>query len=404
MAVKVAAFEGLKVSGVAFASAVLAGQLSKAGLNSLLVGSSEYVIKIIGPKAAAFLVNALRSGKNIYGAAAMKHAAKLLRSNVITRTASFVLLSSVDISNIFRGRISGGQLFKNLATTGASIAGGTAGWAGGTAGAAALGAAIGSVVPGLGTIIGGGVGAAIGGIAGAIGGGTIAGKATNALVGIFVEDDANVMTNIIENVFKQTAEDYLLSRKECENLANSLKDKISGKTLKDMFALSERDRSNFAFSLMQGYVERLVSSRPRLALPSKKQMTTALSQVLEEMADSAEHVINYADNKALSKAAASSVIEVTAVGPDTSDVTALWEDAAKQLGGVFEATETGSDEPDLASLDEPDLASLWDDAAKQLGGVIKAAETGSDEPDLASLDESDPAALWDDAAKQLGGY
>lgn len=240
IALQNAACEGLKVGGIAFASAVLAGQLSKAGLNSLLVGSSEYIVNLIGPKAAAFLVNAFRSGQNIYGAAAMKSAAKLLRNNAITGTITVLLLSSVDVVNIFRGRISGKQLFKDLASTGASVVGGTAGWAAGTAGAAALGAAIGSVFPGVGTVIGGTIGTIVGGVAGAISGGTIAGKASDSVVGLFVEDDAKEMLKIIESTYKQIAEDYLLSRKECEKLADRLKDKLSAKTLKDMYAADNK--------------------------------------------------------------------------------------------------------------------------------------------------------------------
>lgn len=47
-ALKHAAGQGLKVGGITFVSAVLAGQLSKAGLNGVLTGGSETVIKIIG--------------------------------------------------------------------------------------------------------------------------------------------------------------------------------------------------------------------------------------------------------------------------------------------------------------------------------------------------------------------
>ena len=109
VALKSAAAQGLKVGGTTFVTAVLAGQLSKAGLNSLLVGSSEAIVQAIGPKASAVLVNAFRSGTNIYGAAAMKSAAKLLRGNAITGIVSITVLSVGDVANIFQGRISGGQ-------------------------------------------------------------------------------------------------------------------------------------------------------------------------------------------------------------------------------------------------------------------------------------------------------
>ena len=67
----------MKVGGTAFVTTIIASQLSKAGLNSALVGSSEAIVSFMGPKASAVLVNAFRSGSNIYGAAAMKSAAKL---------------------------------------------------------------------------------------------------------------------------------------------------------------------------------------------------------------------------------------------------------------------------------------------------------------------------------------
>ena len=128
-AIKIATYSGLKVGGTAFITSILAAQLSKAGLNSALVGSSEAIVAMMGPKASAVLINAFRVGsKPIYGAAAMKAAAKLLRSNTITAGITFVVLSSFDVANIFRGRISGKQLFKNMANTAATVGAGTGGW------------------------------------------------------------------------------------------------------------------------------------------------------------------------------------------------------------------------------------------------------------------------------------
>ena len=94
----------------------------------MLVGSSEKVISVLGPKASAVLINAFRGGESaIYGAAAMKSAAKLLRGNFITGTVTFAIMSSADIVRIFCGRISDEQLFKNLLCTAASVGGGSAG-------------------------------------------------------------------------------------------------------------------------------------------------------------------------------------------------------------------------------------------------------------------------------------
>lgn len=278
VAIKNATYTGLKVGGTTFITAVLAGQLSKAGLNSALVRSSEAIVDIMGPKACTLLVKAFRSGTNIYGAAAMKSAAKMLRSNAITGAISVVVLSSVDFINIFRGRISGKQLFKNVANTASSVAGGTAGWIGG----ATAGAAIGSVVPIIGTTIGG----FIGGLLGSVAGGAASGKVSNAVLGTFIEDDADEMVNIIEEVFQQLATDYLLSQNEAENIVDSLQKELTGATLKDMFACD--DRESFAVHLLKKHIEPELEKRQHISLPSDAQMMASLRTVLEDIADEYE--------------------------------------------------------------------------------------------------------------------
>ncbi len=274
-ALKSATVQGLKVGGTTFISAVLAGQISKAGLNSALVGGSEAVVKLIGPKASAMLVNAFRSGTNIYGAAAMKSAAKLLRSNVITGVVTFAVLSVGDVANVFSGRISGGQLFKNLAGTVSTVAGGGVGWVAG----ASAGAALGSFIPGIGNA----AGAIIGGLAGAFGGGSLASAATGAVLDGFIEDDAEWMVSIIQDVFTGLAEDYLISQEEAEEIVDRLKEKLDGGLLKDMYASS--NRKAFARDLMEEYFEDVAYSRKRIALPTQEEMQKSLRIVLEEMAD-----------------------------------------------------------------------------------------------------------------------
>lgn len=272
-ALKSATYSGLKVGGITFATAVLSSQLSRAGLNSALVGSSEAIVNIMGPKASAVLVNAFRSGSNIYGAAAMKSAAKMLRSNVITGIVSVFVLSSVDVVDIFKGRISGAQLFKNLANTASTVAGGTAGWVGG----ATVGASVGSVVPIIGTAVGG----FVGGLIGSFAGGSAASKMSNTVVSKIIKDDVDEMVGIIEKVFIQMAEDYLLSKKEAENIIDRLKDDLTGSVLKNMFASS--NRREFAQKLLINYVESEVGKRKKIIMPSKEEMQKGLKSVLEEI-------------------------------------------------------------------------------------------------------------------------
>lgn len=268
-AVKIATYSGLKVGGTAFVTSILAAQLSKAGLNSALVGSTEAIVSMMGPKASAILINAFRTGaKPIYGAAAMKSAAKLLRGNAITAGVTFVVLSSLDVANIFRGRISGKQLFKNMAGTAATVGGGTGGWIAG----AAAGSAI---LPGVGTIIGG--------LAGSLVGGAAAGKAANAVVGTFIEDDADDMVQIIQDVFTDMASEYLLSNKEAEKSVDKLRDKLDGKILKDMFASS--DRKEFARNMLIPIIEKETAKRKIIYNLSTEQMINSVKIVLEEIND-----------------------------------------------------------------------------------------------------------------------
>lgn len=274
-AIKLATYSGIKVSGTAFVTSVIAAQLSKAGLNSALVGSSEAIVSMMGPKASALLINGFREAvgntTKIYGAAAMKSAAKILRGNIITSGVSFVLLTSVDVANIFRGRISGEQLFKNMVGTMATLGGGTGGWVAG----AAAGSAI---LPGIGTVVGG--------IAGAIIGGSAAGTASNAVMGEFISDDADDMVKIIQDVFTDMASEYLLNNKEAEKSVDRLKDKLDGKTLKDMYASS--DRKEFARSLLTPIIEKEVTQREFIHSLSSEQIISGIRSTLEEISDDYE--------------------------------------------------------------------------------------------------------------------
>lgn len=238
----------------------------------------------MGPKASAALVNAFRSGTNIYGAAAMKSAAKLLRGNVITNTATFVVLSIGDVSNIFRGRISGAQLFKNLTSTASTVVGGGVGWTAGASAGASAGAAIGSIIPGAGTAAGAAIGGFIGGLAGAMGGGAAASKVTGAVLDQFIEDDADKMVAIIQSVFTELAAEYLVSQKEAEAIVENFKVKLTGATIKDMYASA--DRELYARELMEDYFKDMASGRKHIAMPTTDQMQKGLRTILEEISDS----------------------------------------------------------------------------------------------------------------------
>ncbi len=272
VALKTATYSGLRVCGTTFVSSVLASQLSKAGLNSALVSSSEAIVGLMGPKASAVLVNAFRgSSGSIYGAAAMKSAAKLLRGNVITGGVTIVVLSAFDIANIFRGRISGKQLFKNMAGTASTVAGGTAGFLAGTVILGPLGF--------------------VGGLIGSLVVGSVANKATNVVVGEFIEDDADEMVRIIEKQFGKLSEEYLMTLKEAENVVDKLQKELDGQKLKDMYA--SYNRKEFADKMIIPLIEEEISKRKKISVPTSTQMTNCLKEILEEIADNSEEELDY---------------------------------------------------------------------------------------------------------------
>ena len=268
---KTAAYEGLKAGGLAFVASVAASQLSRTGLNSLMVDGTVAFTKMLSPKAYSAIANAFRSGNPIHGAAAIQSTAKLIRGNVIVSAITFAAISGYNTVDMFRGRISGKQLFKNMASSGAGIAGG----AGGMIGGAALGSMI---VPGVGTVVGG--------IIGSFAAGGAAGLAVDAAVGLFVEDDAVEMTSILEKRFGLLAEEHLLNKDEAEKAVDMLASAIDGGTLKKMHA--SKDREAFADGIIEPIIEAVELRRDKLALPSAEDLAQEVKAILEDAVDGAE--------------------------------------------------------------------------------------------------------------------
>ena len=147
-----------------------------------------------------------------------------------------------------------------------------------------MGATIGTfIAPAAGTAIGAGIGSTIGGLLGALGLGTASSKVSKAVLDPFIEDDADAMVKIIQNVFTNLAEEYLINKKEAEDITIALQQVLDGKLLKIMF--SSEDREQFARDLLTGLFEDVARNRKFIALPSEEQFQDSLRIVLEEIAD-----------------------------------------------------------------------------------------------------------------------
>ena len=275
-ALKKSLYKGLEVGGSSFIVTVMSSQLAKAGVNSLLVPSSEALVSAIGPKASAVLINATRIGSGavaIHGASAMSSLAKLLRGNAIASTVALVVASVPDIVNVFRGRISGKQLLKNVAETAGGIAGGVGGWT--------LGAAIGQAlipIPGVGAVVGGLV---VGAIAGAAGN-----AAVGAVADLIAEDDADEMLDIISKRLEVIATNYLLNETELNKVTEELSNSLDANKLQDMYASENREK--FADDLLIPLAESTIKSRAHITQPSEEAMQKEMVVILEDIYDEME--------------------------------------------------------------------------------------------------------------------
>lgn len=271
-ALKQACKTGVKVGGLAWISSIVAAQIGRTGFEQTLRGSTDWVVRQLGPKAASWVANGLRSGNSIYGAAAMNHVSKLLRGNLVTGIATTAILSSVDFVRMFKGRMSGAQVFKNVAVTASGVAGGTAGWFGG----AAAGATIGSAVPGVGTVIGG--------LFGALVIGTVASKTARGVLDKFIEDDAKQMLGIMEKVFGDLCVEYLLTKGEARAVLEDLQGLDLPDTLRDMYASD--DRHAHARRVLEPLMEERARKRKQVTLPSSEDVSTETGLILQELVDS----------------------------------------------------------------------------------------------------------------------
>ena len=100
----------------------------------------------------------------------------------------------------------------------------------------------------------------------------------------FIEDDANAMLKIIEDVFVQIAQDYLLTQREVEHIVDRLGEDLTGGDLKDMYAC--QDKTQYANTLLVPLIEQELQHRQRISLPDIAQMQKGLKLALEEISDS----------------------------------------------------------------------------------------------------------------------
>jgi len=281
----------LSVGSTSLVTGVIAAQVLRTKAAAMGVVSTKHVVKGIAQtqvgRAAIEKLVAVSLGKAVYGAAAMNHVSKLLRTNVITSVVATVVISTPDFYRAaIAKQISWTQFSKNLAVNASGVVGGVTGWMGG----AAVGAAIGSVIPLVGTT----AGSIVGGLVGAFGAGTAASAGTKTVLDHFIEDDAQRMLELSNQSLADVAYDFLLTEAEMNQLVEKVKSIVDLNWLRNMHQAGAKTNLDeqylaYAYAHFEEICNELVTQRSRVLLPGPQpignEVIHIVSQFLEKKQD-----------------------------------------------------------------------------------------------------------------------
>ena len=251
---------------------VVSAQLLRTGIGAFGATSIRNSVKAISLTPAGKEVTRRIAtgslGKSVAGAAAVNHVSKLLRTNAITAAVAAVVTSTPDFYRaIFKRSISWQQFAKNTAINTAGVVTGTAGWIGG--------AAVGSIFPGIGTVAGG----LIGGIVCSLGAGIAGTTAAKSLTDKFVKDDSERF-ELLQREIERLASEYMLTEDEFESILTEINEKVDPRWLHRMF--KQKDQSIFLRVEFEHLFREVVRERPKVALPSAKQLERAIDEICLE--------------------------------------------------------------------------------------------------------------------------
>lgn len=277
-AIQAGASAGLQVFGISFVQHMLVSQIARTGLANTLMAPSQYVVGRLGYQASATIVNGIRalSGKGaIYGAAASKHLAKILRSNVVTSVLSFAVFSIPDTYNVALRKISGAQYAKNMSVLAGSIATGAGGAvAAGVVAAKVAGAAGTAVAPGVGTVVG---------IAGGFIGGTVGAGVIKAAGDLLHEDDIEVLSRMFNAYVSCMIGEYFLDEAEIDALVTKIGEsdqKVFKKLFESISQAEQQEETIRAF--LTPIFDDVVAARSEFQLPSAEIIVDAMMELTDE--------------------------------------------------------------------------------------------------------------------------
>lgn len=274
--IQAGASAGLQVFGISFIQHMVVSQVARTSLANSLMGPSQYVVAKLGAQASATIVNGIRalSGKSaIYGAAASKHLAKILRSNAVTSALTFVVFSVPETYNLIQKKTSASQFAKNMSVLAGSIAGGAGGAVAAGAAAAKIAGATGTAVaPGIGTVVG---------IAGGFVGGVVGSKVVGAVGDIFHENDIEAYGRLLNAYISCLVNEYLLDENEMDALVDSL-NMIEQKSFKKLFEnIAKAEQQEIVLrDYLEPYFDAVVEKREQFLLPEADDIVFAMADLM----------------------------------------------------------------------------------------------------------------------------
>jgi hypothetical protein len=282
-ATKEALGAALSAGGTTLITGIVSAQILRTKAAAIGVVSVRSGVKAVSGttvgREAIHRIAAGSLGKGVFGAAAVNHVSKLLRSNAVTATIAAVATSTPDFYRaVFDGSISWRQFSKNISVNIAGVVTGTAGWIGG----AAAGAAIGSAVPVIGTAAGGIVGGIIGALSGGIGGSA----AAKAVADKIADDDSKQLIRTLQDELQELAFEYLLSETEVDSLGKDAEKIVKPKWLRRLFRTSNKgtDTDSLKRATREEFeprIEALVRVRPKVLLPPTEQVEAEVISLAE---------------------------------------------------------------------------------------------------------------------------
>ena len=290
VALKEALNTSMGVSSASFITGIIASQILRTRMAAMGTVAVRRMLKgATSTQLGKTTVEKLATvslGKAIYGAAALNHVSKLLRSNIITSVVVTIVVLTPDLYRVMVSkRMSRKQFGKNLVVNVSGVVAGLLGWIAGSI----VGGIIGSAVPVIGTAMLG----SIGGVIGAFVIGMPASLIVQYILDKFFTDDAKHMLYLANRALEEVAFDFLLISKEVDEFLGEVKKVLKTNWLRDMYQAgamgdSDEKRQAFAYEAFEKKCQEIVAKRPKVFLPNPPQVGRQIDEIVKKVIEDVE--------------------------------------------------------------------------------------------------------------------